>query len=236
MERQVVSHLKKMTTALFDAWTDRYDRWFETPTGRLVRKYESALVLELLNPLPGERILDVGCGTGVFTQDLLDCGARVTGVDLSGPMLKKAMGRTGAGGFIGLCADMCALPFPDNCFDKVVSMTAIEFVADAGRAVAELDRIARKGGCVVVTTLNSLSPWAEQRKQKGQNGHALFQKICFRSPDDMRLLVPEKSFIKTAIHFQKDAPVANIPEIESNAMENQLDTGAFLAVQWKKAS
>jgi len=224
-----------MTTALFDTWTDRYDRWFETPTGRLVKKYESALLLELLNPLPGERILDVGCGTGIFTHDVLSRGATVIGIDLSGPMLKRALARCGAAGFTGLCADMCALPFSADSFDKVFSMTAIEFVADAGRAVAELDRVARKGGCVVVTTLNSLSPWAEQRKEKGRNGHTLFQKICFRSPEDMRLLVPEKSRIKTAVHFQKDDPVASIPERERNGSRNNPDTGALLAVQWQKA-
>jgi ubiquinone/menaquinone biosynthesis C-methylase UbiE len=224
-----------MATALFDTWTDTYDRWFETPTGRLVKKYESALLLELLNPQPGERILDVGCGTGVFTQDVLACGAIVTGIDLSVPMLQRAIERTGDAGFTGLCADMCALPFPDDSFDKVFSMTAIEFVADAGRAVAELDRVARKGGCVVVTTLNSLSPWAEQRKQKGNSGHTLFQKICFRSPADMRLLAPGPSRIKTAIHFQKNDSVSRIPEIERKGRADHLDTGAFLAVRWKTA-
>jgi ubiquinone/menaquinone biosynthesis C-methylase UbiE len=224
-----------MTTALFDSWTDKYDRWFETPTGGFVKKYESDLLLEFLNPLPGERILDVGCGTGIFTQDVLDCGAMVTGIDLSAPMLKKAIIRTGDSGFTGLCADMCALPFSDNSFDKVFSMTAIEFVAEAGWAVAEFNRVARKGGCIVVTTLNSLSPWAEQRKQKAQNGgHSLFEKIHFRSPDDMRLLVPEKSVFKTAIHFQKNDSVASIPERERNGREHSPDTGAFLAVQWKK--
>ncbi len=223
-----------MPTTLFDTWTDKYDLWFETPTGRLVRKYESALLLELLAPLPGERILDAGCGTGVFTLDVLGCGAIVTGIDLSGSMLKRAIDRTGGAEFTGLCADMCALPFPDNSFDKVFSMTAIEFVADAGMTVAELDRVTRKGGCVVVTTLNSLSPWAEQRKLKANNGHTLFQKIRFRSPADIRLIVPEKSLIKTAIHFQKNDPVSRIPEIERNGRINHLDTGALLAVRWNK--
>ncbi len=224
-----------MKTALFDTWTDRYDSWFETPSGQLVRKYESALLLELLAPLPGERILDVGCGTGIFTQDVLDHGAIVTGIDLSCPMLKKALARNDTTDFTSLCADMCALPFPDDSFDKVFSMTAIEFVVDAGRAVAELNRVARKGGCVVVTTLNSLSPWAQQRNKKAQNGHTLFQNICFRSPDDMRLIVPENSLMKTAIHFQKNDPVASIPEIEKNGSNIHPHTGAFLAVQWKKA-
>lgn len=224
-----------MTPALFDDWPDRYDRWFATPVGRLVGQYESALLLELLNPRPGERILDVGCGTGLFTRDVLNCGAVVTGVDLSGPMLAKALGRNAGRDFSGLCADMGALPFPDNCFDKVFSMTAIEFTADAGRVVAELDRVARKGACVVVATLNSLSPWAERRKLKAQNGHDLFQKIWFRSPDDMGLLVPGKSACKTAVHFPKDAPVADIPAMERNGRANQSDTGAFLAVQWQKA-
>jgi len=223
-----------MKPALFDAWTDRYDGWFETPTGRLIKQYESALLLELLHPLPGEKILDVGCGTGVFTQDVLHCGALATGVDLSGPMLNKAIARNGDAVFTGLCADMNALPFPDNCFDKVFSMTAIEFTADAGKAIAELDRVVRAGGCVVVATLNSLSPWAEQRRQKGQNGHTLFQKICFRSPDDMRLLAPENSCIRTAIHFPKDAPVAEIPDREAQGAKNSPENGAFLAVQWNK--
>ncbi len=224
-----------MATALFDAWTDKYDRWFETPTGRLVKKYELSLLLEFLSPQSGERILDVGCGTGVFTRDVLDCGAIVTGIDLSVAMLQKAIDRAADAGFAGLCADMCALPFPDNSFDKVFSMTAIEFVADAGKAVTELDRVTRKGGCVVVTTLNSLSPWAEQRKQKANNGHTLFQEICFRSPADMRRIVPGTSLIKTAIHFQKKDSVTRIPEIERKGREQHLDTGAFLAVRWIKA-
>jgi ubiquinone/menaquinone biosynthesis C-methylase UbiE len=224
-----------MTTALFDTWPDRYDRWFEIPTGRLVREYESTLLLEFLDPHPGERILDVGCGTGIFTQDVLNSGAIVTGVDLSLPMLKKAMTRMGDTSFTGLCGDMYALPFLSNSFDKVFSMTAIEFVADAGRAIAELDRVTRKGGRVVVTTLNSLSPWAEQRQQKAQDSHSLFEKIYFRSPDDMRLIVPERSIIKTAIHFQKNDPVVSIPEIERSGSKKKLNTGAFLAVQWDKA-
>jgi ubiquinone/menaquinone biosynthesis C-methylase UbiE len=224
-----------MTTALFDTWTDTYDRWFETPTGRLVRKYESTLLLEFLKPRPGERILDVGCGTGIFTQEVLDCGAIVTGIDLSVPMLKKAFIRMGNASFTGLCADMSALPFPSNSFDKVFSMTAIEFVADARRAIAELDRVTRKGGRIVVTTLNSLSPWAQQRQQKARNGHALFQKIHFRSPGDMCSIVPERSVIKTAIHFQNNDSVACIPEIERSGSKKGLNTGAFLAVQWDKA-
>lgn len=224
-----------MTPSLFDTWIDKYDNWFETPSGQLIKKYESALLLELLAPFPGEKILDVGCGTGIFTQDVLDCGALVTGIDLSRPMLSKAIARTGEMSFTGVCADMCALPFSDNAFDKVFSMTAIEFVTDASKAVAELDRVTGKGGCVVVTTLNSLSPWAEQRNQKAKNGHSLFQNICFRSPNDMRQITPENSLIKTAIHFQKDDPVSNIPEIERSGRRNHPETGAFLAVQWNKA-
>ncbi|MGZ3649412.1 MAG: class I SAM-dependent methyltransferase, partial [Syntrophales bacterium] len=53
--------------AIFDEWPEKYDRWFTTPIGSLVRKYENELILDFLNPAPGETILDAGCGTGVFT-------------------------------------------------------------------------------------------------------------------------------------------------------------------------
>ncbi|MFW6054677.1 MAG: class I SAM-dependent methyltransferase, partial [Thermodesulfobacteriota bacterium] len=72
---------------LFDSWPERYDRWFETPTGSLIRRYESRVMLDLLRPGSGELIFDGGCGTGVFTRDVLARKARVIGLDLSRPML-----------------------------------------------------------------------------------------------------------------------------------------------------
>ena len=226
-----------MTITLFDKWTDRYDCWFETQCGILVKQYESELLLKLLNPLSGEKILDVGCGTGVFTIDVMAQGSRITGIDISEPMLRKAVNKIdkiSRYAFNGICADMCALPFADNSFDKVLSMTAIEFIEDAKKAVAELDRVIRQGGTIVLTTLNSLSPWAEQRRKAAETGHDLFQKIFFRSPDEMRSLVPANPVVKTAIHFQKEDCLSEIPEIERQGKKNNSDKGAFLAVKWKK--
>ncbi len=224
-----------MRRASFDSWTEKYDSWFETPVGRYVREYEAELLLELLSPRPGEMILDVGCGSGLFTEMVLACSAKVTGIDLSLPMLAKAVARTDGEYFTGLCGDMCALPFADNSFAKVFSMTAIEFVEDGLQVIRELERVAVKGGLLVVTTLNSLSPWAARRQEKARLGHDLFQNIYFRSPSDMRALVSNDAEIRTAVHFQKDDPVALIPEIEQKGKEMQVDTGAFLAVQWTKS-
>lgn len=223
-----------MKSALFDTWTEKYDSWFETPTGQYVRKYELALLLELLAPREGDLILDAGCGTGVFTSDVISQGAEVIGIDISAAMLAKGGRQMGEMSFSGVCADMCALPFGDNSFDRVYSTTAIEFIPDAVLAMTELNRVAKIGGCIVVTTLNSLSPWAERRIKKAKQGHSLFENIIFRSPDDMRLLIPEKSVVKTAIHFQKDEPVDNIAKIEEAGNIQQLETGAFLAAQWIK--
>ncbi len=220
---------------LFDNWTEQYDRWFTTPTGRLVKQYESELLLELLDPQPGEQILDVGCGTGIFTVDVLERGAGLTGIDLSMPMVGVAVQRFQAERFDGLCADMCKLPFADASFDRVFSMTAIEFVEDGVGAIAELERVTRPGGTIVATTLNSLSPWAEQRREKGRQGHSLFAHAVFRSPDDMRALVKRPCICATAIHFSKDTHADDIPAIESKGQLEKLDNGALLAVQWQKA-
>lgn len=223
-----------MAPELFDTWTERYDRWFTTPIGQLVHHYEDEILLSYLDARPGELILDVGCGTGIFTTGVLHSGARVVGADVSVPMLRVAVARSGAG-FAGVCADMCALPFSNNAFDRVFSMTAIEFVADGAGAIAELNRVVKPGGRVVVTTLNSLSPWAERRRHNAATkGHELFQDISFRSPEEMRQLVGNTCESVTAIHFLKDTPVEEVPEIEARGQKKHLDTGAFLAVRWQK--
>jgi ubiquinone/menaquinone biosynthesis C-methylase UbiE len=131
---------------LFDDWAEYYDAWFETPIGALVREYEAAAVLDLVRPAGGEGILDAGCGTGVFTIDLLQAGARVTGLDLSEPMLAAAEKKLHEYPFTAVPGDMLALPFPDGRFDKAVSITALEFIRDGRAAVDELFRVTRPGG------------------------------------------------------------------------------------------
>jgi ubiquinone/menaquinone biosynthesis C-methylase UbiE len=219
---------------LFDEWPEKYDRWFKTPIGALVKKYENELLLDFLQPGPQEMILDVGCGTGVFTLNILGFGPRMTGIDISYPMLQRAELKAKGFPFRAVAGDMRYLPFADECFDKVVSMTALEFVADGRAAVEDLLRVTKKSGVVVVTTLNSLSPWADRRKKAADRGHSLFQQMIFRSPDDMRALVPIDATVKTAIHFLKEDDPQKAPGIERDGQNRGLDTGAFVAARWVK--
>jgi ubiquinone/menaquinone biosynthesis C-methylase UbiE len=189
---------------IFDDWPEKYDQWFETPVGRLIKTYESDLVLEMLRAEQGERILDAGCGTGIFTLDVLAAGAGVIGLELSLPMLLRARRKLKGHTFNTVRGDMTKLPFAEDKFDRAVSVTAIEFVEDAKTAISELFRVTKPGGCVVVATLNSLSPWTVRRKKKAKNRHSLFENAFFRSPDELKSLSPVEGAVKTAIHFQKD--------------------------------
>jgi ubiquinone/menaquinone biosynthesis C-methylase UbiE len=221
---------------LFDEWPDQYDRWFETPIGLVVKTCESSLIKEFLMPLPGETIVDGGCGTGIFTLDVLASGARVVGLDLSFPMLSRAAARFPLPSlpFYPTVSDMMALPFRDNSFDKAVSITALEFIEDAGSAVKDLFRVTKSGGAVVVATLNSLSPWAVRRKEEAEQKETIFSKAIFRSPQELLALTPFPGIVKTAVHFQKDSdPEAAIKDEEEGRGKGSL-TGAFVAVRWQK--
>ncbi len=221
-------------TELFDERPEKYDQWFETPIGRLIKGYESDLVLKQLKPGPGEVILDAGCGTGVFTTDILAAGAKVVGLELAFNMLYRAKKRFSNRHFQPIQADMLRLPFGDGSFDKSISITAIEFIKDAQIAVDELFRVTKPGGVIVVATLNALSPWARRRQKAAKNGHPLFKHIIFRSPEELQRLSSVDSVIETAIHFRKNEDVQIVQKIESSGQENRLDTGAFVIACWVK--
>ena len=223
-------------TALFDAWPERYEQWFQTPIGELVLKYESDLIQELLRPAAGELILDTGCGTGIFTNNFLDAGAGVVGLDISTPMLQLALRKAGKQDFSAVQGDMCCLPFANASFNKTVSITALEFVVDAKGAVAELFRVTRPGGVVVVATLNSLSPWAVRRQAKTQRGeHHILEGAHYRSGADLLACTKVRGVAKTAVHFAKDEEPDQAVKIEEEGQRRGLDTGAFVAVRWVKA-
>ena len=219
---------------IFDDWPEKYDLWFETPIGRLTKQHESDLILEMLRPEKGERILDAGCGTGVFTLDVLAAGALVVGLELSLPMLLRGAKKMKEHPFHPVRGDITKLPFAENEFDKAVSVTAIEFIEDGKTAINELFRVTKPGGFVVVATLNSLSPWAARRKKIAKNRPSLFEHAFFRSPDQLRSLAPVRGLVKTAVHFQKDDDPEEAEKIEKDGQANGLQTGAFAVVRWEK--
>jgi len=201
----------------------------------LVKQIEGDLINDLLCPQRGETIFDAGCGTGVFTIDFLAHGAQVVGLDISAPMLTFARSKTGNYSFFAVRGCMEHLPFKDNSFDKAVSVTALEFIADAKSAVNELFRVTRPKGLVVVATLNSLSPWATRRKAKTERGQRhILMNAFFRSPDELLALSPFNGIVKTVVHFQKDDYPARAMRIEQFSRSQGLDTGAFVAARWQK--
>jgi demethylmenaquinone methyltransferase/2-methoxy-6-polyprenyl-1,4-benzoquinol methylase len=97
---------------------------------------------------PGERVLDVGAGTGVSTEELGRSGAFAVGADLSTGMLRA--GRRVRPEVPLLAGDALRLPFPDAAFDAVAISFALRNVVDTGAALAELARVTRPGGRLVV--------------------------------------------------------------------------------------
>ncbi|MGH2721119.1 MAG: methyltransferase domain-containing protein [Actinomycetota bacterium] len=111
------------------------------------------LVREAIGAAPGERVLDVGCGPGFTSAELLDdVGAEgsLVGVDLSEDMLAIAASRCTGRPATFRHADATSLPLPDRSFDAAVAVQVLEYVTDVGAALAEVRRVLRPGGRVLV--------------------------------------------------------------------------------------
>ncbi|HSD75887.1 MAG TPA: class I SAM-dependent methyltransferase [Solirubrobacteraceae bacterium] len=96
----------------------------------------------------GDRVLDVGCGSGVFLRAAADRGARAYGLDASEALLAIARGRVpGADLRTG---DMESLPYDDDAFDLVTGFNSFFFAADMTAALREARRVAKPGAPVVI--------------------------------------------------------------------------------------
>jgi SAM-dependent methyltransferase len=127
--------------AAADHW--RADRY--AADARFVADLAADLVT-LLNPRPGERILDLGCGDGALTQRIAAGGVVVTGVDASPCMVAAARARgVDAREGRGEALDRAALGAPDG-FDAVFSNAALHWMTDADAVARSVARVLRPGG------------------------------------------------------------------------------------------
>jgi len=120
-----------------------YEKWCDQPNCRSAFDREIRLMLELLNPMRGRRVLDIGCGHGIGLKALHDAGLEVTGLDPSPYMLDIARMRIGHRAELhrGSAED---LPFDDNAFHYACIVKTLEFVDRPEKVLEEAFRVTRE--------------------------------------------------------------------------------------------
>jgi ubiquinone/menaquinone biosynthesis C-methylase UbiE len=128
--------------------------WMAGDFGQIAKSYETGAA-EFINRLehkPGERVLDVACGTGNLTIPAARAGATVTGVDIAPNLLEQGRARARDKGLTIQFdeGDAEELPYDGAIFDTVVSMFGTMFAPQPDRVVAELTRVCQPGGRIAL--------------------------------------------------------------------------------------
>jgi len=130
-----------------ELWSSNPRAWAETAEGRIRPLYEH--VIERLRQLPGTRLLDAGCGSGLFTELAAHSGADVVGLDAAHGLIEYARHRRPAARYV--VDDFEHMPFADGAFDVVTAFNSVLYAADPRRALAEIARVTATLGRAVVT-------------------------------------------------------------------------------------
>jgi demethylmenaquinone methyltransferase / 2-methoxy-6-polyprenyl-1,4-benzoquinol methylase len=149
--------------AMFDGIAPRYDLLNDVLSMGQVRLWRRA-VARITGARPGERVLDLAAGTGTSTLTFTATGADAVACDFSLGMLQAGHAKIGRGpkegghGRLGWVAgDALRLPFRDGAFDAVTISFGLRNVADTGAALAELRRVTRPGGRLVVCEFSTIT-------------------------------------------------------------------------------
>ena len=165
---------------------NKYDAWLDQGKNRYYLDLEIKLMLDLLAPEKGQSILDIGCGTGISLEPLLDRGLNLTGIDPSLYMLDIAKKRLGSQVDLhrGVAEE---LPFEDNAFDSAVLFTSLEFIDRPAKALEEACRVAKD--TLILCVLNRYAPLNMVRRFKSFFVPSLFTYAQFFSIWELKLLL-----------------------------------------------
>ena len=141
-------------------------RWDETSSENDVTKLER--MAKRLNIKPGFTLLDVGTGTGIFSPFLLrevGEGRRIVALDFARKMLRRAQAKGFSGNIDYLCADVTNIPLRNEIFDVVVCYSSFPHFPDKSRALAEMSRVIKRGGGLLICHTSSRDKINEIHRQ-----------------------------------------------------------------------
>jgi len=222
--------------ALFDDVASTYDSWFDTPVGKKVKALELDLLIKLVNPQKGLKMLEVGIGTGLFAMEFRNEGIEVCGIDPSEKMLEIARGR----GFDVRYGVGENIPFEDDTFDVVLSMTSMEASKEPDHFLGEMKRVAKPSGIVVVAVLNLFSFYGISRRIRGLLKKSIFNEMHFYNYWEFKKLLQrhlEEVYVSSSVFFNP-SPLKFILEraeaIEEFSRKYLKPFGALLAGSGRK--
>jgi demethylmenaquinone methyltransferase/2-methoxy-6-polyprenyl-1,4-benzoquinol methylase len=143
--------------AMFDRVARRYDLTNDILSLGQDRRWRRAS-FEAIDPIPGDRVLDLAAGTGTSTKVLRDAGALTVAVDISLGML--AEGRRRGAVEEAIVGDGARLPFADGTFDAVTTSFGLRNMPDVRGVLRELARVTRPGGRLVICEFSQPAWWA----------------------------------------------------------------------------
>lgn len=162
----------------WEAVAESYEEWYQTPRGRRYDALEKELIVQLLGPAQGGRLLDIGCGTGHFTRWFRELGWEVWGLDIERRMLLRAQELSDEK--VVYCrGDAEKLPFSDESFHVSAMVTTLESTHAPELALLEAFRVSQEK--IVLGILNSLSVPALSRRVRGIFRPTVFSRTRFYS-------------------------------------------------------
>ena len=167
-----------------DAVSD--ERWCRDSQNQAVVAIQNRLMLDMIHPVFGQRLLDIGCGTGASLTPFLELGIQLTGIDPSPYMLDAARGK------FGHRVDLHwghaeELPFDDNAFHWAVMCMSLEFCDDPEKALEEACRVAKDG--VFVGFVNKYAFKSAKRRMRGIFARSIQKKARFFGIREVRRMV-----------------------------------------------
>ncbi len=225
--------------AWFDSFAQEYDDWYQTKLGGFVDKVEKKLIEDLAEFDEDEKVLDIGAGTGTYSIWMAKKGLKVTALDQSSEMMEKGKVKTEREGLTidWKLADANSLPFSDNSFDLVVSVTAIEFMDHPKTVLKEAVRVLKPNGRLIIGVLTKESAWGELYQSiVEEDPKHLFAKAHFYSEDEISSLLPLRYVLKKGLYWPpiEEFTVEEAWLVEEQKQQEQADYAGFYVIRWDK--
>ena len=165
--------------------TKAYEKWCDQPQYRSAIDRETRLTFELLDPMRGRSVLDIGCGLGICLKAFLDAGLEATGLDPSPYMLDIASARLEHRADIhrGVAED---LPFDDNSFHYSCLIKTLEFVDEPRKALEEAFRVTKDRVFIGLVNRHAFSA---DKNKLGDLSTSFCSHACFLSVKRLKKMI-----------------------------------------------